>query len=201
MRDAVRKTYRSLYEGDDSFGWDTTKSSSDNENKKTILTVIKEVKSQIPDVPSNVIKEAVKTYFISCRGSDKLKTTGKYDKKCSSQRKCNRLIRKMKHRKSALMKTRAISEDKKKDWLPCLVTEMMSSEESDVDESDGTRIYVTKQLPWRSDKLNQFLDSLDNKAKKYASQRSRMMKFKRVCGLPSDRPKPLSSNIPTWAIQ
>ena len=44
----------------------------------------------------------------------------------------------MKHHKSALMKTHAISEDKKKDWLPCLVTAMMSSEESDVDESHGT---------------------------------------------------------------
>ena len=49
---------------------------------------------------------------------------------------------------------------RKEKWKSVLVQEMMSSEESGVDE-EGKAVIFVMGLPWRSDKLGTFFDCLD----------------------------------------
>ena len=64
----------------------------------------------------------------------------------------------------------------------------MSSEESDSDAEVGK--FITKPLPWRSDKVSKLFVSLDRKSQRYRSKRSRLMDFNREIGVVSDRPQP-----------
>ena len=53
----------------------------------------------------------------------------------------------------------------------------MSSEDS---EEDGS--FLTRPLPWRSEKVNKFFSSLDQKLEKKRSKKSKMMTFERKTG-------------------
>ena len=56
-------------------------------------------------------------------------------------------------------------------WNKVLVYEMMSSEESGEEGPTGSCIIV-KSLPWRSTRVNNFMQSLDDKAHSSKSQQS-----------------------------
>ncbi len=83
-------------------------------------------------------------------------------------------------------------------WLPCLVPELMSSEDSG-DDDDGQ--YVVRPLMWRSEKVTHLFVKLDHKMQKNATVRSRKMMFTRKQGLPSDRPKSCESIVPNWCLK
>ena len=108
------------------------------------------------------------------------------------------LLQKLKRRQTALFKTNALNQAQKEKWAPCIVAEMMSSEESDGDDNgdEESTVFVVRPLPWRSDKVNSFFSSLDSKFSKNQSKKSAMMTVRRSKGLPSDRPRP--SSVPDW---
>ena len=93
------------------------------------------------------------------------------------------------------MKTNSLSQAQKERWAPCVVAEMMSSEESD----DENEEFVVRPLPWRSDKVDSLYSSLDMKFNKKRSKKSAMMTIHRTKGLPSDRSRP--SGVPDWSLK
>ena len=61
------------------------------------------------------------------------------------------------NREAALAKTEAVNTDQKERWASVLIPEMMSSEDSCCDDdSEEDAGFVTRPLPWRSDR-EQFL--------------------------------------------
>ena len=113
-------------------------------------------------------------------------------------------IQKLNRRKTALQKTKALSDEVKAKWKPCMVLELISSEESEWEEdSDGNtyKVFYTHPLPWRGKKVNDVFNALDRKARKDASQKSHMMTFSRLEGLPSDRAKPEGLGFPNWVFK
>ena len=86
----------------------------------------------------------------------------------------------------------------KEKWLPCLVPEIISSEESG--EEDVGQC-VVRPLPWRSEKVTNLFAILDHKHGKYQTVRSKKMSYERRDGLPSDRPKPEDGTLPKWLFQ
>ena len=104
-------------------------------------------------------------------------------------------LQKLKKRRTAFLKTNALNQTQKEKWAPCLVAEMISSEESD-DENEEFKV---RPLPWRSDKVDSFFSSLDMKSNKNRSKKSAMMTIHRTKGLSSDRSRP--SDVPDWALK
>ena len=159
--------------------------------------------------------EAVRTYN-SAAGTEKLKISGKYEAKCVQQRRRNRLKRvcvpsscwscimhmscvamqKLTARQVALEKSTSTSAKGKQRWRECLVEELISSEDS---EEDGS--FLIRPLPWRSEKVDKFIYSLDQKLNKKRSKKSKMMTFGRKAGPESHRAKPPTGSVPTWAVR
>jgi len=113
-------------------------------------------------------------------------------------------MQKLNRRRTALQKTKAITEEVKAKWKPCMVLELISSEESEWEEdNDGTayKVFYTRPLPWRAKKVDDVFNALDRKAKKDASQKSHMMTFSCQEGLVSDRAKPEGLGLPNWVFK
>ena len=87
-------------------------------------------------------------------------------------------IQKLKQRRAALNKPLSMTSDQKERWLPCLNIELISSEESDEHDEHDKKQFVTRPLPWKSDKVNKFFQQMDSKHEKGTTQRSWMMSFK-----------------------
>lgn len=84
--------------------------------------------------------------------------------------------------------------------MPCLNIDLISSEDSDEDTENETRQFITRPLPWRSDKVTRFFQQLDKRHHKGTTHRSKMMSFKRIEGDLSDRLRPISTTVPEWAF-
>ena len=97
-----------------------------------------------------------------------------------------------------LEKTTAISEEIKEKFLPCLVPDLISSEESG-EEDEGQ--FIVRPLPWRSEKVDNFFATLDHKHEKRQTVRSKKMSYGRKDGLPSDQPKPQDGTLPKWLFK
>ena len=82
-------------------------------------------------------------------------------------------------------------------WKKVLVTELISSDESETE--DGKAVLIVKELPWRSDKVTNFFEKLDraHNARK-SEQASRQTKPRIRQGKTSTRLPP--SRFPTWAV-
>ena len=80
-----------------------------------------------------------------------------------------------------------MSEEVKEKFLPCLVPDLISSEESG-EEDEGQ--FIVRPLPWRSEKVDNLFRTLDHKHGKQQTIRSKKMSYERKDGLPSDQPKP-----------
>ena len=63
------------------------------------------------------------------------------------------LPQKLKRRLSALAKTKAFTDEKNKKFEPAFTVDLISSEESSLEEADGLQsvTFLVRQLPWRSD--------------------------------------------------
>ena len=86
------------------------------------------------------------------------------------------------------------SEADKKKWEKVLTPEIVSSDESDIDE-EGKSIFTEKELVWQNDRVTNFLD--DSTEKRKSDQAVKQSK-PRVRGRKvSSRPNPI--NAPSWA--
>ena len=94
-------------------------------------------------------------------------------------------LQKLNSRKAALMKTKGVKEEEKPSLRASLLPCLMSSEVSD---DEGT--FTVRPLPWRSARATDIHHSLDDKCDRRRSIRSKMMRFARKEGVPSDRRKP-----------
>lgn len=78
----------------------------------------------------------------------------------------------------------------------------MSSEEtgseSEKEEVDG-KVFIVRPLPWRSEKVNEVMASLDRKVARRRSVRATEMCRKRATGCPSCRCPPQTA--PSWALK
>ena len=78
-----------------------------------------------------------------------------------------------------------------------LISDFMSSEESDDENED---IIIVKPLVWRSERVTQFLQWLDEKCNDVKTTQAKRQRKQRVAssGM-SVRPKPVA-NLPGWAF-
>ena len=74
----------------------------------------------------------------------------------------------------------------------------MSSEESDYD--DEKEILIIHQIPWLSDAVNDFKQTLDAEALKSKSPQSIRQMKKRIEGSQSTRPPPAPDSYPDWVL-
>ena len=93
----------------------------------------------------------------------------------------------------AVLEKSSMHEVQKENWRSVMVTELMSS-----DESDGDTIMV-KNLPWRSSVLQELYIKLDKQQlSKKSSHAVRLTKKRMMNGIESSRPKP-SNHLPHWS--
>ena len=74
------------------------------------------------------------------------------------------------------MKTKALSDEKKKKVEDAFTIELMSSEESDKEEDNGSKSvsFLIHPLPWRHDKITDLFLNLDRKHSKKHSKKSQI---------------------------
>ena len=101
----------------------------------------------------------------------------------------------------------AITAEEKSEAMKILTVDYMSSEETG-QESAGSEderqalpviVFIIRPLPWRSDRANSIIASMDRKAQRKSSNRAREMCRKRYNGAPSTRQLP--SSAPAWAVK
>ena len=100
-------------------------------------------------------------------------------------------VQKLTSRQVALHKSTSTSEKDKEKWKECLIEDLISSEDSDEDGS-----FLVRPLPWRADKVTNFLCSLDKKQDKKRSRKSKIMTLERKTGLASMHAKPIAGSVP-----
>ena len=81
-------------------------------------------------------------------------------------------------------------------WMKVMCVDLMSSDESDVDE--GNEVYRVHILPWRKESVKRMFNTLDGETIKVKSQQAKRQMKRRVDGGTSTRPCPL--DLPTWAV-
>ena len=64
-----------------------------------------------------------------------------------------------------------------------------------------TKCFTPTHFPGEGKKVNDVFNALDRKARKDASQKSHMMTFSRLEGLPSDRAKPEGLGFLNWVFK
>jgi len=90
-------------------------------------------------------------------------------------------------------------ESDREKWGKVLVYEMMSSEESGEDGPTGNSMIVNP-LPWRSTRVDNFFQSLDDQAQSEKSHQSlRQKKQCVIAARSSSHPRPVKQ-LPTWAF-
>ena len=89
-------------------------------------------------------------------------------------------------------------DTEKESWRRIMNIEYISSEESGYD--DGDEVIITRPLPWLSATTQQFKRKLDLEIRNSKTPLARRQTKRRVDGDPSERPKPLESDIPPWIL-
>ena len=94
------------------------------------------------------------------------------------------------------MKKSPLPEKDKDKWGKVLVADVMSSEES---APENEEMLLVKPLPWRSEKVSQFFQQLDEKTERAKKAQARRQRKQRVISNEfSVRPRPIIA-LPTWA--
>ena len=83
-------------------------------------------------------------------------------------------------------------------WEKVLVLEMMSSEDSEIDEEE--EVLMVHPLPWRASKVDAMFKRLDDGIKENKSPQSRRQMKKRCVGQDSARCAPIADKFPKWAL-
>ena len=108
------------------------------------------------------------------------------------------LFQKLHERQSTLKKS-TLPEKEKEKWNKVLISDLMSSEESD-DENGET--IIVKPLVWRSERVTRFLHQLNEKCSD--SKTTQAKHRRKQCIDSSDisiHPKPVMANLPSWAFR
>lgn len=99
--------------------------------------------------------------------------------------------------RQASFKKMSYSEADKQKWKKVLITEMISSDSSGVE--DSVPVLVAKEIPWRSHKVTSFFDKLDKFHEDSKSEQAKRQTKPRIRkGRLSCRSMP--NDIPRWAI-
>ena len=96
----------------------------------------------------------------------------------------------------AIFEKRKLREKDKEKWSKVMTKEFMSSEES----GDENNSVIVRPLPWRSNRVDSFFQSLDKSSLEGKSPQSLRQMKKRVIGEVSSRSKPDSHGLPSWAF-
>lgn len=107
-------------------------------------------------------------------------------------------MQKLRRRVTAMKNSTMLTEEMKEKISQIMRAEHMSSEESGSGGENEGRVLVVRPPPWRSDEAKSTMESLDRKADRRRSERSREMMTKRIVGAESTRPAPEG---PEWAIK
>ena len=109
---------------------------------------------------------------------------------------------KRKEREAAVLRNKKLTKEQQEKWLQVMRNEMMSSEESDVDE-EGEGITVVHLLVWRSKYCSSMFSKIDKYSYSFKSAFGRRQTKRRKYGSPSSRPLPpgVRSSIPEWAVE
>ncbi|KAL5515358.1 hypothetical protein EMCRGX_G000513 [Ephydatia muelleri] len=152
------------------------------------------------------IVEAARIYFASLKRRSKMVLAGKLDESKKRQRKVQRKHNKAHSRMNACTTSTAITAEEKNEATKILTVDFMSSEEtgqetagSDNERVPPATIFKLRPLPWRSDRANSIIASMDRKAQRRSSDRAKEMCRKRYNGDPSTRQPPPSA--PAWAVK
>lgn len=89
-----------------------------------------------------------------------------------------------------------MAEKEKEKWSKIMSPDAMSSEESDP-ENDG--IVLVKELPWRSQLVNDFFASLDEKIDESKTPQAKRQRKKRVLSVIESCRVPVPG-LPKWAL-
>ncbi|KAL5467259.1 hypothetical protein EMCRGX_G031462 [Ephydatia muelleri] len=153
--------------------------------------------------PAAVVRKAARIYFASLKRRSKMVLAGKLDESKKRQRKVQRKHNKAHSRMNA---STAITAEEKNEATKILTVDFMSSEEtgqetagSDNERVPPATIFKLRPLPWRSDRANSIIASMDRKAQRRSSDRAKEMCRKRYNGDPSTRQPPPSA--PAWAVK
>ena len=82
-------------------------------------------------------------------------------------------------------------------WEKIMILDLISSEESTVDEEE---VLVVHPLPWRSSKVDAMFNRLDEYTKDNKSPQALRQTKKRCVGNSSTRNIPVNSLLPKWAV-
>ncbi|KAI8502349.1 hypothetical protein Bbelb_199370 [Branchiostoma belcheri] len=195
-RDAVRKVYRTMEEGEGDFrGFRLTESLSSPDNQDIVKVLKDEVvkehggPNKCP-FSSAELKEAARRYFKSKKDDRVRAQKGKFAAHRSVVRKSGRLIQKLERRLKAFQQAKGSwTERSKRQAEEALKKDFMSSESSD---SESERpVFKVRRLAWESGKLRKLKDSLDEVVPAKGTPRE-------VSEELSDRKLP--EGAPKWAI-
>ena len=78
--------------------------------------------------------------------------------------------------------------------------ELTSSDESGIDDEESEEVIITKPLPWRSTKLDEFFRRLDDESRQRKSPQARRQMEPRQLGVQSSRPPPDREGLPDWVF-
>ena len=87
--------------------------------------------------------------------------------------------------------------EEKEEWMKLMTIDLMSSEESGMD--DHEEVIIVHPLPWLSEKIIQFKETLDLQAKKEKTPQAHRQMKQRVIGSPSRRPQ--KPGLPSWSVK
>ena len=100
-----------------------------------------------------------------------------------------------KEREAALMMNKKLTEEQRTKWLAVVKNDLMSSEESDEEDS-----IVVHPLPWRSEYVNRMFQKIDEYSYSKKSPQAKRQTKTRVTGIPSRRVVPPIME-PIWAFK
>jgi len=85
----------------------------------------------------------------------------------------------------------------KEKWKDVLNISLTSSDESEVEE-DGTEVLVNHRLPWLTDVVEDFKQTLNAETLQGKTQQALRQAKTRKTGVPSARPQPTNKLFPSW---
>eukprot|EP00731_Ephydatia_muelleri_P003695 Em0001g3695a len=205
LSSAIHSTVKHLRDQtENAMEWNTSLSFTDIANRRVTDEVVTACQSD--KFPAAVVRKAARIYFANLKRRSKMVLAGKLDESKKRQRKVQRKHNKAHSRMNACTTSTAITAEEKNEATKILTVDFMSSEEtgqetagSDNERVPPATIFKLRPLPWRSDRANSIIASMDRKAQRRSSDRAKEMCRKRYNGDPSTRQPPPSA--PAWAVK
>lgn len=88
-----------------------------------------------------------------------------------------------------------IKDSEREKWAKVFVVDMMSSEESDMENEENI---IVKTLPFRHARVSSYFKAIDEASDKQKTPQALRQRKRRILGGESDRSVP--TNLPKWAV-